>query len=38
LVDGVLAGPDAGVKQILERVLAGALELHPTRLLLRQAG
>jgi hypothetical protein len=38
LVDGVLAGPDAGVKQVLERVLAGALELHPTRLLLRQAG
>jgi len=38
LVDKVLAGPDAGVKQVLERVLAGVLELHPTRLLLRQAG
>lgn len=38
LVDGVLAGPDAGVKEVLERVFAGALELHPARYVLRQAG
>ena len=37
LVDEVLA-EDAGVDQVLERILAEALELHPRRELLRQVG
>lgn len=38
LVDGVLAGPDAGVEHVLERILAGALELDSRGRVLRKAG
>jgi hypothetical protein len=38
LVDEVLAGQDAGVEQVLERILAEALELRPRKQLLRQVG
>lgn len=38
LVDEVLAGRDAGVEQLLEQVIAGALGLQPRRPLLRQVG
>lgn len=38
LVDELLADQDAGVGQVLDRILAEALELHPRRELLRQVG
>ncbi|MFQ5962402.1 MAG: hypothetical protein ACE5MG_13505 [Candidatus Methylomirabilales bacterium] len=38
LVDEVLAGPDSGIEQVLERIVAGALGLDPRGTVLQKAG